>query len=146
MIYNQNANGLRALHVDMPDVLEALLLDRRFQFYLTGSRAFRQADALSDWDFFTKDNPLVAEFLTNLGFEEEYENPYHGDVNAVRVFKLDSSPSVHVQFVARLDIKYRTQEYIRKHFGEQFFYTLTKQQRKQVWQMVQIILKEQDGK
>lgn len=145
MIYNQKTSGLRALHVDMPDALDEMLRHHRFNFYLTGSRAFHQERPDSDWDFFVRNEDEAVEFLVRLGFEEEYDNPYHGDVNAVRVYRLDSWPKIHVQFVTRLDIKIRAQDYILKHFGAKFFYTLSKEQRKRVWQMVQIILRESDN-
>lgn len=60
-------NPWTRLFPEAGEILEKLA-NSPFEFYLTGSRYFGTETPESDWDFFTGQNPYLADFLIKIGF------------------------------------------------------------------------------
>lgn len=94
----------------------------KFDFYQTGSRYWGTPNENSDWDFFVQDSQQVREFLEKLGFNNNSEATYRGDVccRAVYVFDLheDRKLRVEVQLVSDAVLKHVVQETLKRRIPE----------------------------
>jgi len=79
----------------------ALIVNSKFEFYLTGSRYFGTEKEGSDYDFFVLDSVELRDFLENNGFRKVKETGYK-DTNTVNVYIHDEY-RIHIQIV--VDVK-----------------------------------------
>lgn len=105
-----------------------------FEFYLTGSRFFRNSTEYSDWDFFVKNTNEVKEFLISNGFTQySNESIYASDSMCDEVWvygptwsnggldptfegDIDLSSQVHVQLVKDAYMKNVIQEILLANY------------------------------
>lgn len=104
------------------------LADSRFQFYLTGSRFFGNAETYSDWDYFTADSEAVRQFLIDSGFIDlstlskaelerrgyDFNMPYeHRNMQGTLTIFEHQRERVHVQIVEDPGLKWKIQTELR---------------------------------
>jgi len=99
-----------------------------FDFFLTGSRFFKNAKEESDWDFYTEASTLVEDFLKSRGYTVSltYEDYFTVKVLTRRTpgFKID------VQLVQNVDLKTRAQSMLAPYIN-----SVSKEYHKVLWDM-----------
>lgn len=142
MLRNGPRNGLNILGRDIPNML-ALMNSSDIEFHLTGSRGwefprFAKVTESTDWDFFAEQSEALQIFLMQNGFEKQYENPYEDNPNSASVWlyePLFRGTPIHIQVVLDVKLKAAIERIIKSRLPATF-YTLNKDQRKQVWAMM----------
>lgn len=99
-----------------------------FDFFLTGSRFFGNAENGSDWDFYTKASTPVEDFLKSGGYAVSlmYEDSFTVKVltRATPWFKID------IQLVENVDLKTRAQGMLAPYINH-----VSKEYHKVLWEM-----------
>jgi len=78
-------------------------------FHLTGSRYFGTSRSNSDYDFFVQYDKGIEQYLSGLGFEQEWANSYDDPI----AHSCWSCGNIHVQVVTDAKLKKRVQDWLK---------------------------------
>ena len=127
--------SVKGLDILLPCVMEEMVYSSHI-FHLTGSRYFRHAESLSDYDFFTQDSPEVRAWLLGQGFGPVSSDfkAYPDDPNIAEVWE---KGAVQIQLVRDVNGKIKAQnilcslpsipwagetdKYLRKHMARKWW-------------------------
>jgi hypothetical protein len=117
------------------------LINAPFPVFLTGSRWFDRGEVGSDYDFYMSRgslDSLAREYLAESGFILLFSS-YDEDDNINCLFE---SLTCHLQVINDMVLKGKVQNYLKKNFPQ--FYEYTKEQRREIWRLVQSIFQEHE--
>lgn len=98
------------------------------QIYLTGSRFFGGATALSDWDFFVQDSTAVTDAIRVQGFYRVSDNWTYLDNDCASVWQ---KGTIHIQLSRNVGRRLSARNRLKASIGN--FSSMDKRKRSQVW-------------
>lgn len=100
---------------NIPAEVVAIMENKEFIFYLTGSRYFGGFNQWSDWDLFAEDTEEIRQYLLDSGMQENTLERYKGDALNPSIFVLNEgwgSRQIHVQLYVKIDVKIKAQKIV----------------------------------